>query len=382
MSNWARSAAMLGIPDLPPEAFKEEIKGHIKPEGGGGGQQGPSTTTNVTSNIPEYARPYVERTLGQAAALTDINKNPYQPYQGEQVAGFTPLQEQAFKGVSELGVPTETGQASDITGAATNRAMGLTYDPTQFQGGQWGQQQAQQYMDPYLQSALMPQLQANQRMADIAQQQQQGAMAKAGAFGGGRDAIMRAEAAKNLASLQSSTVGTGLSNAYNNAMQAYQSDAQRALAAQQAGEQSKQFGANLGLQGIQTALSGANQLGSLGQQRLAQQQSILSAQQAAGTQQQQLQQARNTQAMQNFAAQKNYPYQQLLFMSDLLRGTPSSSSTSTYTAPPNPLAQLGGLAAGAAGIYGLTKAKGGVVTSKPTRKPAGLGRLAVSKMAS
>lgn len=385
MSNWSRSMAVLGIPDLPMEAFKEEVKGHIKPHfGGGQQQQAPTSTTNVNTNVPEYARPYVEQTLGKAAALTDINRNPYQAYQGEQVAGFTPMQEQAFQGAANLTPATQTAQASGLTGAASLQALGTNYGPSQFQGGQWGQPQAMQYMDPYLQSALMPQLQANQRMADIAAQQQQGAMAKAGAFGGGRDAIMRAEAAKNLAALQSSTVGQGLSAAYTNAQQAYQSDAQRALAAQQAGEQSRQFGANLGMQGLQTALQGAGQLGQLGAQQFGQQKDILGMQSAMGAQQQALQQARNTQAMQNFAAQKNYPYQQLMFMSDLLRGTPSSSSTSTYAAPPNVLSQIGGLGTAAAGIYGLTKgaAKGGMVTSKIKRKGAGLGKLAAAKMAS
>ena len=62
--------------------------------GGGGGA--PAQQNVTTTSIPEYARPYVEKSLGQAAALTDINQNPYQPYGGQQVAAFSPMQVQAM----------------------------------------------------------------------------------------------------------------------------------------------------------------------------------------------------------------------------------------------------------------------------------------------
>jgi hypothetical protein len=71
------------------------------------------------------------------------------------------------------------------------------------------------------------------------------------------------------------------------------------------------------------------------------------------------------QAYQDFLKQKNYPYQQLAFMSDMLRGLPlSQSAQSQYTAPPNAASQLGGLGMSALGIYGMSggfKAKGGIV---------------------
>ena len=59
----------------------------------GGGGSAPSNQNVTTTSIPEYARPYVEKSLGQAAALTDISQNPYQPYSAQRTAAFTPMQE-------------------------------------------------------------------------------------------------------------------------------------------------------------------------------------------------------------------------------------------------------------------------------------------------
>ena len=60
--------------------------------GGGGGGSAPSSQRVEQTSIPEYAQPYVEKMLGQTAALTDINQNPYQVYSGQRLAGFTPMQ--------------------------------------------------------------------------------------------------------------------------------------------------------------------------------------------------------------------------------------------------------------------------------------------------
>ena len=67
--------------------------------GGGGGQQqsaAPSNQVITNTSIPAYAQPYVENMLGQTAALTDINQNPYQTYGGQRLASFTPLQNQYY----------------------------------------------------------------------------------------------------------------------------------------------------------------------------------------------------------------------------------------------------------------------------------------------
>jgi hypothetical protein len=77
---------------------------------------------------------------------------------------------------------------------------------------------AAQYMNPYLQSVLNPQLDELRRQSMITQNQNAGKMASAGAFGGGRQAIMDAETQRNLMQEQNKTVGQGYANAYDKAM--------------------------------------------------------------------------------------------------------------------------------------------------------------------
>ena len=326
--------------------------------GGGGSAPAPSSQTVTNTSIPEYARPYVETMLGQTQALTDINQNPYQTYGGERIAGFSPLQQQAFANVANQ---TTASQLSPATGLASASGFGSLGVAGQMAGA--GQQYARQatnpyaqqaYMSPYIQNALQPQLQEMQRQYDITGLQEKRAATGQGAFGGNRQALMQSENERNKNMAMNQAIGTGYQNAF------------------QAAQQAQQFGANLGLQGYQGALSGlgqANQaagtLGQLGQTQFGQMQAINQAQQTAGAvQQAQAQQGLDT-SYQDFLKQQNYPYQQLAFMSDMVRGLPlSQSAQSQYTAPPNAASQLGGLGMSALGIYGMSggfKANGGMV---------------------
>ena len=79
---------------------------------GGGGQQ-PTSQSVTQSNIPEYARPYAERMLGKAEALTET---PYQAYGGERTAGFNNLQNQAFQEAANLGPAQQLGIGTQLAG--------------------------------------------------------------------------------------------------------------------------------------------------------------------------------------------------------------------------------------------------------------------------
>jgi hypothetical protein len=95
--------------------------------GGGGGQQqavAPSSQRVEQTSIPDYARPYVESMLGQTAALTDINQNPYQPYAGQRIAGFTPMQAQGFENVANQQVAGQIGEGSNLASQVGQTAMG------------------------------------------------------------------------------------------------------------------------------------------------------------------------------------------------------------------------------------------------------------------
>jgi hypothetical protein len=166
---------------------------------------------------------------------------------------------------------------------------------------------------------------------------------------------MRAERERNLGMMQGDIRAKGYQTAYEQAANQFNQDASRRLQAQQLGEQSRQYGAGLGMQGLQTGLQAAGQLGQLGQTQYGQQMGINQLQSQYGQQQQQQAQRPLDLALQDFQTQQNYPYKQLGFMSDLIRGLPlgQKSTTSVYEAPGSTIAQLGGLGMGALGMSSL-----------------------------
>ena len=227
-------------------------------------------TTSGGSSLSEWAGPYVADMLGKGKALSEM---PYQAYTGPLTAGSSPLQEQAFSAASAYAPSAAIGQAATTAGGIADAFMKTSYDPATFtstfaapkayeagtfqnqftaptqtytpgtfQTETFGTQQAQQYMNPFIESALNPQLREAKRQAEAARQADAARMASAGAFGGGRQAIMESEARRNLLGRLSDITGTGYATAYDKAQQAFTQDQARLLQAQQAAEQAKQFG--------------------------------------------------------------------------------------------------------------------------------------------
>jgi hypothetical protein len=313
-----------------------------------------STVSQTT--IPDYARPYVEDMLGNAQAVTDINANPYQQYQGDRVAQFTPLQQQAYQNAQTMQTAPQLQDASALAGMAGLGALNqqYTFTPSNFTADT-----AKSLMNPY--TSVMDD--AARRNAAIAQQQQQAQAAQRGAFGGSGDYLMRAQGNADL----QRQLGMNQANAFQNAQQQY--NTQNQLNAQQ-----QQFGAGLGLQGLQAANQAASNLANIGNTQYQQNMGINQLQnQYGGQQQQQTQNVLNTN-YQDFLNYQNYPYKQISFMSDILRGLPMQQSTgNVYQTPPNLLGQVAGAGIAAKGL-GLF-AEGGAVN-----RPAGLAELAIHNM--
>jgi hypothetical protein len=291
-----------------------------------------------TGFAPQIA-PYAETLLG---AAQEAVSTPYQSYadwakskglSGDQVAAFTDLQKQAF---TQAG-----GLAQDPNSIAA--AQGLQ----DLSGRQFGQEQADQYMSPYIQSVIQAQQRDAARQSAIQGTQQQAQATQAGAFGGARDAIMRAERERNLALQQGDIQAAGLQNAYTNAQNQFNADTSR------------------GLQGYAA-------LGSQGQNLYGQTTANMNLQNALGTQQQQQVQNLLNVGRQDYTTEQNYPYKQIGFMSDIVRGLPTSQQGSTvYQAPPSTLSQVAGL-----GIAG----KSAGLFKRGGRVRAGLADLAISRM--
>jgi len=306
--------------------------------GGGGGGSQPASSTTQTQDLPDWAKPYAQDVLSKGKAVTDLDQNPYQPYGGERIAGFDPMQQQAFQGAQNMRVAPQIGQAT-----AASVGAGLGGFDVAGQANQYGfQNQVGGYMNPYLQMSLAPQIAEANRAYDITGTKQQSAATQAGAFGGSREAIMAAENERNRNMGINQIVGQGYNTAFTNAQNQYNQNLQNQLA------------------GYGMANQAAGQLGNLGQSQYQQGMGINALQAQYGAQQQAQQQRGLDTAYQDFLTQKNYPYQQLSYMSNLVRGTPMGMNTQSqvYQAPPSTMGQLAGLGMGA---YGLSKmAEGGL----------------------
>ena len=324
-----RAMALAGIPDLPEEAFKHSGDRKIKPQGGGGG--GPQQTTSYQTNIPEYLEPYVldmmNATKGQIYAPGG-GFRPYQSYSeydkkrggsGESVAGFTPMQSQAMRGIQGYQLPQQGQYGSQMVGMAGLGAMNA--------GNQYAQQATnpyatQAYMSPYMENALQPQMREAARQSEIQKQANQAQAVQQGAFGGGRTAIIEAERQRNLAQQQGDIYGKGMQTAFEQARQA------------------QQFGADLGLKGYGMGMEGGRTLADIGNQQYAQEMGLMGKQLDVGKMQQDYEQSRLNQVIQDYATSQQYPFMQLGILSNMIRGQPMQAmTTQSYQAQPNLLQQ-------------------------------------------
>lgn len=113
----------------------------------------------------------------------------------------------------------------------------------------------QRYMSPYMESVVQNQEDAARRNAAIQRQELRSQATRAGAFGGGREAVQRAEADRALNTQLDTIRAQGLQSAYNQAIQSMQYGTGQGLA----GLQAAQSGLGTALQGGQLGLSGIGQ---------------------------------------------------------------------------------------------------------------------------
>lgn len=264
----------------------------------GGGIPADKTTTQT---LAPYASDYITTALGQGAAAADA---PREVYKGPLTAGASNLQQQAFAG------------ASDIAKGGFN--------PTTFSSNTFGSEQAQQYMNPYLKNVLDPQMAELKRQSDIQKVQNNAQFTKAGAFGGGRQAIMDSESNRNLLNAQNVALGQGYSNAYDKAMGQFNVEQGRGIDTQKATEASRQYSADFGLK----SLADLSQQGAI-------QRGITSEGIAADKTQ--------------FEQQRDYPMQAAQYKLNLLQGIPVASQTTS--SDPGALANLQSQIAGLSSLY-------------------------------
>jgi hypothetical protein len=336
--------------------------GTINPNTGliqfGGGSSPPpppsSQTVSQTSEFPTELKPYIKDVLGKAQAIQEKRETEgYIPYEGPQIAEFSPEQQEAFTGISGL-----VGQGAQYFDPATRLAASSAIAP---RAGE-----VQQYMSPYMQNVVDIQQREARRQADVAEQQLGAQAVGAGGYGGSRQAILEAEQQRNLQTQLGDIQGRGLAAAYE--------DAQARMAAQRGRE-----------------LAASGQFAQLGQ--IAPQQALkeLTALEAVGAQQQAQSQRGLDIARSQFEAEQTFPEQTLQQYQSVIRGFPLAPSTykPSQTTTPSPsylqqFAGLGGLAATTIGAFGGFKAKGGLVSRMgggQVDQTKGLGSIVVKRQA-
>jgi hypothetical protein len=251
--------------------------------------------------------------LGQANAVAE---QPYSVYQGPMTAGESDLQSKVFSGLGGLTFPSQLGNTFSSGSAYTPPAMA----PGAFSSGAIGTGAgapmgggigglggmaggasgtssasgsttpplgvASQYMNPYLQSVLQPQLEELRRQSQMNMQPGLAKLTQAGGYGGGRQAIMESEANRNLLQQQNQAIGTGYANAYDKAMGQFNTE-----------------------QGQAKTLADL-----MGQ---------------AGTTQRGIEQEGITADYNEFLAQRDYPQKMLQFQQSMLQGLPISTVSTT-----------------------------------------------------
>ena len=145
---------------------------------GSGGEADPMVglQTGSESSLSSWAGDYVTDMLSYGRAEAET---PYEAYTGPLTAGTSALQNQAYTGFLDLNNPLAGGSITNQMGAFTP-------------------DQATAFMNPYEQEVIDRTAADMRRQSQIDALQDRSAMTAAGAFGGSRDALMRAERAGNL----------------------------------------------------------------------------------------------------------------------------------------------------------------------------------------
>tara|TARA_R110002110_G_scaffold22800_4_gene87960 strand:- start:2243 stop:3202 length:960 start_codon:yes stop_codon:yes gene_type:complete len=250
--------------------------------------------TGTESSLSNWVGPYATEMLGRGQA---ISTQPYEAYTGPLTAGEAAPQTAAFQGIGNLVVPTAD--------------MG-TFAPQEFTSDQAGR-----LMNPFLQQALDPQIAEARRQSEIQRIDNAGRLTQAGAFGGGRQAVMESELNRGLLDRLAGIQGTGFMSAYDRAAQQFNAEQQLGLQAQQAAN-------TFGLAGLQK------------QQDLGAAQRAIEAEGIMADKKQ-------------FEEEQAFPYKQVQYMQSLLQGLPLAAQQYSYAQP----SSLTNILKGSTAVQGL-----------------------------
>lgn len=283
---------------------------------GGGGDSGGTQTVNNVTKLPAYIEQGGENLFNQAKGVAG---QPYQPYTLPRIADFSANQKQAIYNASE-----NAGSYEGALGDASNLVKSSAAPTTDMD--------LSAYMNPYAENVLGT---AQRKLEEGYQKDLNDLDAKAvaaGALGSDREGIVQGELARDKNQAVGDLYLQGMSNAYDNALTAYNADRDAA------------YRAGGGLSSIETTRSNlrGDDMGNL-----------LTTGELARS----LPQSSLDLAYQDFQQQQQDPYEELNWLSGILSAQPYSKQT-TQTSTGGGSSGAGNLlggALGAAALYSMFK---------------------------
>ncbi len=327
--------------------------------------QSVTTYGQTVENIPKWMSDYTQGLIARANAAA---AEPYIPYGGPRIAGFSEEQEAAF-GLTEQNVGAyqpylEAGTQGMAGGLEAAGNISASADPylRQAEGSFTDEGVAGRYMNPYIQNVLARQAEESGRhLTETYIPQLQGMFTSAGTYGSrGGQGSMQDIGTRGFRDIAEGLQGqqlAALTGAYESAGSRYEQERGRygdlartrgALEEAQAGAMYRgaEGMAGLGSEAQRMGLTDAAAMSEIGAQRQAMDQRSLDL------------------AYGDFREQRDLPFDRLGFMSNIIRGLPYDRSQTRTDVGPADIYQPSGLSqiVGAYGTYrGLTEAEGGYI---------------------
>jgi len=306
----------------------------------------PQNATSYVESTSEYPKWMQDAIYNQIVQAQSLASKPYTPYELPQVAELSPLQQQAYSGVESMQgqyAPTVAGAITGTQNLAGQNTLSQA-SPYLTQAGQSTVANIQDYMNPYQQNVM--DVIAQQGTRNLTENLLPGvsdAFIKAGQFGSSQMGEFGSRAVRDTQEAIMQQQAQLAQSGYSQAAGLSQADLAR-----QAGLASTVGG--LAGQDIQTQLAAQQQAAALAAQQQQMGYADTAALEAAGTSQRSVAQQQLDAAKAQYEAEQAYPWQQLSYAGEQIRGlastVPQSTATSTassgQTYSPSVLSQLAG----------------------------------------
>jgi hypothetical protein len=284
-------------------------------------------TTDTT--LPRYLSDAAKANIANAAALTS---QPFQAYGDPRVSERNTTQNTA-SGLIKAAAGTSNPYTADIAGAYKGLidapAATITAPSIIGPNSDVNTSTIQDYMNPYLEAALAPQLQAIARQGDADRKRLNASATFSGAFGDARHGVEASNQSRDENILTSNTIGQGYNTAFNTAAGLRGTDISNAINTQNLTAQNKEAA-------LTRAATGATDLMGLDKYNTGRTVDLANALEAQGGKEQANNQAQLDANFQEFMRRQGYSTDMIKLFTSVLAGTPhDTSSTATTQQPDN-----------------------------------------------